>query len=688
MRTDALDCLRRYFGYESFRPGQEALVEAVLAGRDVLGVMPTGAGKSVCYQVPALVLFEAAERAAAGGAPDPEHLAPAGGSGPACAADATLFSAGVAGTPGAEGAAAVSAAHAPATLTLVISPLVSLMGDQVRALKDAGARPAFFNSTLTPRQQEVVLERARRGWYQIMYVAPERLQDPRFVAFAQSLSVPLVAVDEAHCVSQWGQDFRPSYTGIAAFVAALPRRPVVAAYTATATARVRADIIELLGLRNPFTQVTGFDRPNLYFGVEELGEGAKTSRIVGYAQAHAGESGIVYCSTRKAVDELWDELRRAGVPATRYHAGLSAAERAENQRAFVADDAPVIVATNAFGMGIDKSNVRYVIHHNMPESIEAYYQEAGRAGRDGEAAQCLLLWNGHDVAIRRFLIDRTDAGATGADGEALSEEQLAQARANRYRLLKQMEGYCRTTGCLRSYILRYFGENPGSDCGNCSNCLGSFSEEDVTPIAQAAVRCVAEMGGRFGKSRVAEVLTGSESEKVLSLGLDALPSYGTVSASMPRVREVLDQLAGRGFLALSDAKYPVLGLGPRADEARQEGFTFTLKRSARESARAAERARRARVDALLDDADAKRDRPGSDPELFERLRALRKDLADEANVPPYIVFSDAALRAMCRRRPATDDEFLAVPGVGAKKLERYGEPFMAEIAAYEDEARA
>ena len=446
MQTDALDCLRRYFGYESFRPGQQALVEAVLAGRDVLGVMPTGAGKSVCYQVPALVFSEAAERPAAGGAPDSEHLAPAGGSGPACAVDATLFSAGVAGTPGAEGAAAVSAAHVPATLTLVISPLVSLMGDQVRALKDAGARPAFFNSTLTPRQQEVVLERARRGWYQIMYVAPERLQDPRFVAFAQSVSVPLVAVDEAHCVSQWGQDFRPSYTGIAAFVAALPRRPVVAAYTATATARVRADIIELLGLRNPFTQVTGFDRPNLYFGVEELGEGAKASRIVGYAQAHAGESGIVYCSTRKAVDELWDELRRAGVPATRYHAGLSAAERAENQRAFVADDAPVIVATNAFGMGIDKSNVRYVIHHNMPESIEAYYQEAGRAGRDGEPAQCLLLWNGHDVAIRRFLIDRTEAGAAGADDEALSEE-TATAFSSRWRGTAAPRGACARTSC-------------------------------------------------------------------------------------------------------------------------------------------------------------------------------------------------------------------------------------------------
>ena len=791
MDVSPLDILQRYFGYDAFRPGQEPLVNAVLAGRDVLGVMPTGAGKSICYQVPALALAEEAEQAAG---PRAQAAAPAAAGPniavPESAAAGEQRAPGAAGVPGAaagavaEGssypaaqqslwpaapAAGIPAPQGPATLTLVVSPLVSLMGDQVRALKEAGARPAYFNSTLTPRQQDVVLERARRGWYQIMYVAPERLQDPRFVAFAQSVRVPLLAVDEAHCVSQWGQDFRPSYLAIAAFIDQLPQRPVVAAFTATATARVREDIARMLNLRDPFTQVTGFDRPNLYFGVEELGDNAKTARVVRYARGHAGESGIVYCSTRKAVDALWQTLNEEGVRAARYHAGLPAAERAAMQQAFVADDCPVMVATNAFGMGIDKSNVRYVIHYNLPESIEAYYQEAGRAGRDGEPAQCILLWNGHDLAIRRFLIDQTEphggAGAEGEEPDALSEEQLAQARSNRYRLLKQMEGYCRTAGCLRGYILRYFGENvdgadaaageksssygaradalspaaPGAPsgphagacafdvpageaaapgarvpgemvrgaaaaeaalgapatpaaphayrCGNCSNCLGTFDEEDVTELARAIVRCVAEMGGRFGKTRVVEVLRGSESEQVLRSHLDELPSYGTVREPATQVRAVMDQLAGRGYLAVSEGRYPTVGLGPRADEVQQGGFAFALKRTRRTGERAAARAARARVDALLGASDEKRDRPGVDAELFERLRALRKELADEANVPPYVVFSDAALRAMCRRRPATDEEFLAVPGVGQKKLERYGKAFMGEIAAYEESAR-
>lgn len=674
MQASPLDVLKRYFGYDAFRPGQEALVGAILAGRDVLGVMPTGAGKSICYQVPALALAEEADQG--------EKTA---------VDDANL------------------GASVPATLTLVISPLVSLMGDQVRALKEAGARPSYFNSTLTPRQQDVVLERARRGWYQIMYVAPERLQDPRFQAFAATVRIPLVAVDEAHCVSQWGQDFRPSYTAIAAFIAQLPQRPVVAAFTATATARVREDIVRILELNDPFTLVTGFDRPNLYFGVEELGDNAKTARVLAYVRQRPAESGVVYCSTRKAVDALWEELCREGVRAARYHAGLPVAERSAMQQAFVVDDCPVMVATNAFGMGIDKSNVRYVIHYNLPESIEAYYQEAGRAGRDGEPAQCILLWNGHDLAIRRYLIDQAEPhGGVAEDADALTEEQLAQARANRYRLLKLMEGYCRTAGCLRGYMLRYFGEDvdttgaegpvgdPGAAgsapvgyrCGNCSNCLGTFEEVDVTPLAQAIVRCVGEMGGRFGKTRVVEVLRGSESEQVLHAHLDDLPSYGTVHESAAQVRAVMDQLAGRGFISVSDGRYPVVGLGPRAAEAQQAGFSFALKSSRKQDGRAAARAARARVDALLGTDDAKRDRPGVDAELFEELRALRKELADEAQVPPYMVFSDAALRVMCRRRPATDEEFLAVPGVGEKKLARYGETFMVAIAQYEDGVRA
>lgn len=389
----AYEALRRHFGYESFRPGQEGAVDAVLAGRDVLAVMPTGAGKSVCYQVPGVVL---------------------GG------------------------------------LTLVISPLVSLMGDQVRALVDAGVRGAYLNSTLTPGQQAVVLRRALAGAYQIMYVAPERLSDPRFVAFAQEASIPLVAVDEAHCVSQWGQDFRPSYLAIGDFIAQLPVRPVVAAFTATATRRVSRDIARLLGLRDPYRVVTGFDRPNLYFGVERLEPKRKLARIVSHALDHPLDSGIVYCSTRKDVDKVHAALAAAGVRAVRYHAGMPTAERERNQHAFIADDAPVMVATNAFGMGIDKSNVRYVIHHNMPGSIEAYYQEAGRAGRDGQPSSCLLFWSDGDVSTCRFFIEQ-DSG-----NEELTREEADAVRAGQRRMLEAMCGYCRTTGCLRSYILDYF----------------------------------------------------------------------------------------------------------------------------------------------------------------------------------------------------------------------------------------
>ena len=393
--SQAHQALKQYFGYEAFRPGQEGVVEAILGRRDALAVMPTGAGKSVCYQVPGVVM---------------------------------------------DG------------LALVVSPLVSLMGDQVRTLLDAGIRGAYLNSTLTPGQQSTVLRRALDGAYQIMYVAPERLADPRFLEFAQRAAIPLVAVDEAHCVSQWGQDFRPSYLTIGDFIAQLPNRPVVAAFTATATARVRADIVRLLDLRDPYEVVTGFDRPNLYFGVERLDPKRKIARIAGYALEHAGDSGIVYCSTRKDTDKVHAALLEAGIRAARYHAGMSAADRAESQSAFIADDAPVMVATNAFGMGIDKSNVRYVIHHNMPGSIEAYYQEAGRAGRDGEPSTCLLYWSDGDVSTCRFFIEQESGN------EELSPEEAEAVRASRRRLLAAMTGYCHTTGCLRRYILDYFGE--------------------------------------------------------------------------------------------------------------------------------------------------------------------------------------------------------------------------------------
>lgn len=645
----ALDTLKRYFGYSSFRPGQERMVSAILSGCDALGVMPTGAGKSICYQVPALML------------------------------------------PG---------------LTLVVSPLVSLMADQVRALKAAGARPSYLNSTLTPAQQNTVLKRASEGWYQIMYVAPERLADPRFLAFARAaagpggIGIPLVAVDEAHCVSQWGQDFRPSYLEIASFVAALPQRPVLAAFTATATERVRADISTMLGLRAPQTVTTGFDRPNLYFEVQELGDKAKIAWVRDYVRSHAQESGIVYCATRKKVDELaqdlMHELAPLGVRVGHYHAGLSTEERRVNQEGFITDAIPVIVATNAFGMGIDKPNVRYVIHLNAPESIEAYYQEAGRAGRDGDPAGCVLLWNGADFNLRRRLIDR-DPGDVELD-----EGQREQAKRNRFRLLSQMEGYCRTTDCLRAYILRYFGEDErdregaspapagARGCGNCSNCLTPFEADDVTEAARAIMRFVSQHPGRFGKALIADVLHGANTERIRSLRLDSDSEYGKL-AELPiaRVRDTVEQLIGSGYLTVSMGQYPVIGMGDLGLAALNspEEFAFSIKRRKRGRA-GSERARRA-VDLLRDEAalDSK-PRVGDDAELFERLRALRRKLAEWRDVPPYIVCSDKTLRGLCRQRPATREELLEVSGIGERKADEFGEAFLRAISEFEDEHRS
>ena len=621
---DARGALKEFFGYADFRPGQTGVIEAILSGRDALAVMPTGAGKSLCYQIPSIVL------------------------------------------PG---------------MTIVVSPLVSLMGDQVRALVQAGVHAAFLNSTLSPTAQGRVIERAQAGEFDIMYVAPERLSDERFSSFARHARISLIAVDEAHCVSQWGQDFRPSYLQIGDFIAQLPARPPVCALTATATERVREDIARLLGLRNPYRVVTGFDRPNLYFAVERTDSKRKLARIAAYALEHAEDSGIVYCSTRKDTEAVCDALVAAGVRATRYHAGLTAAERTANQQAFICDDAPVMVATNAFGMGIDKSNVRYVIHHNMPASIEAYYQEAGRAGRDGLPSVCLLFWSEKDLSTCRFFIEQESTN------EELSSEERECVRQSRRRMLAAMEGYCLTCDCLRGYLLHYFGEEVATaadpaNCGNCGNCEGGFERVDVTGEARAIMRCVQELRGEWGKGMVVDVLRGSKSEKVSSFGLDRANAYDTLpQASIAHLKDVVELLVAGRYLDISEGKFPKVGFGPNYRAAATPEFSLFMKRLVRKSepsggtfgGRAFGSSGTKGSSSLPD---------GAQDKLFERLRALRKRLSSEQGIAPYMVFSDATLRDMCARLPQNDDEFLEVNGVGQAKLERFGDVFLAEIAAF------
>ena len=616
--------LKECFGYADFRPGQKSVIEALIAGRDALAVMPTGAGKSLCYQIPSIVL------------------------------------------PG---------------VAIVVSPLVSLMGDQVRALVQAGVHAAYLNSTLSPAAQGRVIERTRAGEFDIIYVAPERLEDARFVEFASRARIALIAVDEAHCVSQWGQDFRPSYLQIGAFITQLPTRPAVCALTATATERVRDDIVRLLGLSDPYRIVTGFDRPNLHFAVERAEPKRKLARIAAYALEHASDSGIVYCSTRKDTEAVCDALVAAGVRATRYHAGLPAAERSANQQAFICDDAPVMVATNAFGMGIDKSNVRYVLHHNMPTSIEAYYQEAGRAGRDGLPSECLLFWSEKDLSTCRFFIEQESGN------EELTPEEAEAVRQTRRRMLAAMEGYCVTCGCLREYLLRYFGEETAAGgpakCGNCGNCEGGFERVDVTSEARAIMRCVQELRGEWGKGMVADVLRGSKSEKVLSFGLDRANAYGTLShASAAHVKDVIELLVAGRYLDISEGKFPKVGFGPNFRAAAAPEFSLFMKCVTRKSARVGAGGGHAFGSSGTRGTGAGADSAPS--ELFERLRALRKQIASERGCAPYMVFSDAALRDMCARLPQTEDEFLEVNGVGQTKLLRYGEAFLAEIAAFEN----
>ena len=639
----ALEALTRYFGYDSFRPGQQGIVEALLAGRDVLGVMPTGAGKSVCYQIPAAL------------------------------------------SPG---------------MTLVISPLISLMRDQVDALNDLGMPAAFINTTQTPDEQAMVFAQAAAGQIKLLYVAPERLETGRFRDFAARTPISLIAVDEAHCVSQWGQDFRSSYLGIGDFIAGLPQRPPVGAFTATATERVRRDIVGLLGLRNPAVTVTGFDRPNLYFDVVKLETKYKAAWVARYVADHPDESGIVYCATRKTTEALADTLNQMGHPAVAYHGGMSPDAREAAQRDFITDKVPVVVATNAFGMGIDKSNVRYVIHHNLPESIEAYYQEAGRAGRDGEPSRCTLLWNESDIVTRRRLLDND------YENERLTPEEQEIVRQSKRRLLDGMVGYCRTTDCLHRYMTRYFGQelspNAGSAagediaadssqsgrCGACSNCESTFETIDVTRVAQAISRCVHDVGQRVGSGKIVKILRGSRAQDLAWLNPERMPTFGMLKdVNEARVRDVLSQMATDGYLSIAEGRMPIVMFGARAAETAAPDFHYEIKRVERKSA-AAGSGRSGGVADTADSANVPGDALGSyipdddEESLFQKLRELRRTIAQEIGKPPYIVFSDKTLRDMARIKPVTNAQFLAVNGVGQHKLDLYGQRFMQTIASF------
>lgn len=609
-KVNALETLKTYFGYDTFREGQEKIVEAILTNRDVLAIMPTGAGKSICYQIPALIL------------------------------------------PG---------------ITLVISPLISLMQDQVKALNDAGIHAAFINSSLTENQISKALYLAASGRYKIIYVAPERLENYEFLEFAKNVEISMVTVDEAHCISQWGQDFRPSYLKIVEFIKNLPKRPIVSAFTATATEEVKNDILCTLSLEDPEVVITGFDRKNLYYSVENIRR--KDEFIMEYIEKHPTESGIIYCATRKNVDNLFELLFKRGVPVTRYHAGLTNETRKKNQDDFIYDRTPVIIATNAFGMGIDKSNVRYVIHYNMPQSMENYYQEAGRAGRDGENSQCILLFSLQDVMIDRMLLDNKDFSDVDEEDEYL-------IRQRNIRRLQTMEGYCKTTGCLRNYILEYFGEKTSGPCDNCGNCHREYHEVDMTAEAKWVVNCVAETRGRYGLTIVLGTLMGAKRARLRELRTDQYKSYGALSGhSEAELRTLISQMTEMGYLYQTQEKYSVLKLGnitPLKDENIRVIMRTYEEKEPDKKKKIQKTVRKRSTDALT----------SAGYDLFEILRKLRLEIAKEESMPPYIIFSDKTLIDMCVKKPSDEEEMLNVSGVGANKLKKYGQRFLQEIQKF------
>ena len=620
-----LQILKTYFGYDSFREGQTEIIDTILSGRDALAIMPTGAGKSLCYQVPALLL------------------------------------------PG---------------ITLVVSPLISLMQDQVKSLNEAGIHAAYINSSLTEGQINKALSFAARGVYKIIYVAPERLETASFLSFALHTPISMVTVDEAHCISQWGQDFRPSYLKIIDFVEQLPGNPIISAFTATATEVVKNDIARILKLKNPNIVVTGFDRENLYYQVEHLTGKQKDIFIQNYIETHPNESGIIYCATRKNVDTLYEKLLKQGVSVTRYHAGMSNDIRKKSQDDFIYDRAQVVIATNAFGMGIDKSNVRFVIHYNMPQSMENYYQEAGRAGRDGEPAKCILLFSTQDVMISKLLLGSKDF-------EGMDFQEIDQVKRQDSRRLQLMEGYCMTTSCLRTYILEYFGETTHQSCDNCGNCHQEFEELDMTLDAKWVVGCITEMRGRYGQALVIGTLLGSKKARLKDIGATSYNCYGQLeNRTEADLRLLISQMIRMGYIIQTEGEYSVLKVGNIADLQTKNIKIIVKKFKEKEKISASKKRKNpfekdsfsaSKVGSSAGTTAANSSRNSA---LFETLRQLRLQIAKEESVPPYIVFTDKTLIDMCEKFPQNEDEMLNVSGVGQNKLKKYGQRFLQEISSF------
>lgn len=603
---DKFAVLKSVYGYDNFREGQEDVVDSVLSGRDTLAILPTGAGKSLCYQLPALML---------------------------------------------DG------------ISLVISPLISLMKDQVSALTQAGIPAAYLNSSLTERQFDAALNRMVQGQYRIVYVAPERLGTARFVQAIQQVRVAMAAVDEAHCISQWGQEFRPSYLEIPEFISLLPQRPRLCAFTATATGRVKDDIIRLLRMQDPYVRITGFDRSNLYLSVSYTHE--KEKKLMELLELYRGFSGIVYCATRKGVESVCEKLLKNGFIATRYHAGLSDEERWHNQEEFIYDRVPIMVATNAFGMGIDKSNVRFVIHYNMPKDIESYYQEAGRAGRDSERSDCHLLYEPKDIALQNFFIDKMGEESELDPLELKNVQEKARFRLN------AMADYCRTSQCLRKTILRYFGEKAEGNCQYCSNCLEPRETIDVTGAARLFLGLVKETNGRYGNRMIIDVLRGANSERIRSLRLDDSGFFGALKGlTYHNLQYISDALAEGNFTEITAGEYPLIRCGKNAEDLLQGlRSVYAVQENIlhKENAMQTEHA-------LPEDVDAA---------LFEALRAERMRLSKKRSVPPYAICHDSALIDMCRKKPACKEDMRFIKGMGESKIQAFGMAFIKTIQKYE-----